>query len=242
MEKNMFINVLSTSDEISKNHIFRNSGLREEFKMTEGNIFQCAHCDAKFKKKPNLDNHMRKHTGELTCDVCQKAFSDSNYFMTHKRKHLGLESGDKLKKYICHICSAGFAKTCNLKKHVANHPPLEIGMEQMQLKMQAYDHRFRLMDKNGQKMKGFLCVICEKEFTRIGYLKVHLKGHLDGNKGPKPKFSCHFKLKAAQRSIEVDFTFIKLFIGCFLFSGGHCNNIARAGCKTEKPETLVPRH
>ena len=211
--------------------------------MTEGKIFQCVHCDAKFKKKPNLDNHMKKHTGEMTCDICQKAFSDSNFFMKHKRKHLDLERGEQLKKYICHICSAGFSKTCNLKKHVANHPPLEIGMEQMQLKMKAYDHRFRLLDKNGQKIKGFLCAICEKVFTRIGYLKVHLKAHLDGNKGPRPKFSCHFKLKAAQRSIEVNFTcLLQLFIGCFLFLGGCCNHVTRAGYKTEKPETVVPRH
>ena len=175
--------------------------------MTEENSFECAHCDAKFKKKTNLDNHMRKHTGELTCDVCQKAFSDSNYFIAHKRKHLDLESKEKLKKYICHICSFGFSKTCNLKKHIANHPALEISLEEMQLKMQAYDHRLRLMDKNGQRIRGFLCVICKKDFTRIGYLKAHLKGHLDGRRGPKPKYSCHVKLKAAQRSIEVNLTF-----------------------------------
>ena len=177
--------------------------------MAEGESFQCAHCDAKFKKKNNLDNHTRKHTGELTCDVCHKAFSDSNFFMAHKRKHSDLENGEKLKKYICHICSYAFSKTCNLKKHVAKHPPLEIGLKEMQLKMQAYDHRFRVLDENGQKLKGFLCVICEKEFTRIGYLKVHLKNHLDVNKGPRPQFDCHFKLKAAQRSIEVKFIFLR---------------------------------
>ena len=176
--------------------------------MMERNIFQCNHCDANFKKEHNLDNHMRKHTREMTCDVCHKAFSDSNFFMSHKRKHLDVDSTENFKKYICHICSMGFSKTCNLKKHIANHPALEISLEQMQLKMQAYDHRFRLLDANGQKIKGFLCVICNKKFTRIGYLKVHLKGHLDGYKGSRTKYNCHFKLKAAQRSIEVYFTFI----------------------------------
>ena len=182
-----------------------------EYRIEMSINYQCTHCDADFKKEFNLNNHKRKHTGELTCDVCQKAFSDSKFFELHKRKHQNLENGEKFKKYICHICSNGFSKTCNLKKHISKHPALEISLEEMKLRMKDYDHRFRLTDGNGQKIKSFFCVICEKNFTRIGYLKVHLKGHLEGYKGPRPKYSCQFKLKAARRGIEVNLSNVLSF-------------------------------
>ena len=45
----------------------------------------------------------------------------------------------------------------------------------------------RLSDKDGKIIKGFFCVFCDKEFSRIGYLRKHLIAHKEGRVVNKAK-------------------------------------------------------
>jgi len=54
----------------------------------------CTYCGQEFSKGQKLRYHMRLHTGEglLTCDLCQKVFTNSYSLKTHlKRVHAKIQ-------------------------------------------------------------------------------------------------------------------------------------------------------
>ncbi|GAB5371315.1 hypothetical protein AAMO2058_001569200 [Amorphochlora amoebiformis] len=51
--------------------------------------YVCGHCDKRFEKKENLEQHVRIHTGErpYKCNVCDRSFRQSSNLAQHKRIH-----------------------------------------------------------------------------------------------------------------------------------------------------------
>lgn len=75
--------------------------------------FSCVMCSASFRKLPQLENHMRTHTGEkpYNCAGCDKSFAQNTALTTHRRTH----SGEK--PYQCSLCLRRFAQRSNLLTH-----------------------------------------------------------------------------------------------------------------------------
>ena len=172
--------------------------------------YNCETCGKVFATNQNFKKHLRTHTGEkpFTCDVCGKSISDPSYLLAHKRKHLTDENGDALYMYNCHLCEKGFNRKGYLRTHLYNHkfptlPRQEKKKEKVQYeenydydesRLLEYDHRFRLSDKNGDRIRGFFCVFCGKSFSRIGYLRKHLQVHKEGKiKTGKPLRTEHLQ-------------------------------------------------
>eukprot|EP01083_Nonionella_stella_P174413 604520_1 len=75
---------------------------------------KCHKCNKVFKRKGNLETHMRSHeqTKPYTCTECNKRFCRKVELKLHMRVHTGE------KPYHCMACNQRFARNANLKKHL----------------------------------------------------------------------------------------------------------------------------
>jgi len=84
---------------------------------TDEKPYTCEICSSAFRKKYNLGDHMRIHTGEkpYTCEICSSAFRRKHNLRDHMRIHTGE------KPYNCEICSSAFRQKHHLKDHMRIH-------------------------------------------------------------------------------------------------------------------------
>lgn len=79
--------------------------------------FNCDECGSTFRRRYQLDEHMRKHTGErpFACDLCPSRFAQPGALKVHKRVHTGE------KPYVCPACGRAFSQKGALDRHKLIH-------------------------------------------------------------------------------------------------------------------------
>ncbi|XP_071550240.1 uncharacterized protein [Panulirus ornatus] len=100
---------------------------------------QCKVCYKFLLSKQRLETHMKVHEkndsgngskdgneGMLKCELCDKSMTNKDILRKHMRKIHGkfpenkkkVEVVEREKSFICHWCSKGFTRSCNLSTHI----------------------------------------------------------------------------------------------------------------------------
>ncbi|KAI7890749.1 uncharacterized protein EV154DRAFT_421545 [Mucor mucedo] len=98
------------------------SGTKETKKQKRSEVYECPICKWVFKKKFNLDTHVKTHDrirmGNFSCPDCTKSFARKLHLTRHiKTVH------QKIKEHVCGFCGTQYTRADNLKKHVEKKHP-----------------------------------------------------------------------------------------------------------------------
>ncbi|CAB1349045.1 unnamed protein product [Coregonus sp. 'balchen'] len=133
-------------------------------------------CDAFFKIKYRLREHLRSHTQErlVACPTCGCMFSSNTKFFDHI--HRQAEPEESL---VCEHCDKGFANERLLRDHVRQHVnhikcPL-CDMTCTSLATLKIHIKFRHCDE-----RPFPCDFCESSFKNQHDLRKHMETHNEG--------------------------------------------------------------
>ncbi|KAJ8407962.1 hypothetical protein AAFF_G00270060 [Aldrovandia affinis] len=124
--------------------------------------FRCTFCKGKFKKREELDRHIRILHKPYKCTLCDFAASQEEDLISHVEKaHITAESaqgqgsssnGEKpASEFRCEVCSQVFSQAWFLKGHMRKHKD-------------SFEH---------------CCQICGRRFKEPWFLKNHMKVHLN---------------------------------------------------------------
>ncbi|MES1919456.1 zinc finger and BTB [Bonamia ostreae] len=132
----------------------------------------CKFCCKVFAKLPDLNRHLRTHTGErpYECDVCSKAFSDKRNLMHHNQVHT------KSRPFVCDACDKAFARMSHLKLHFKTHESeglyrCEMCLKRLDTKEELRLHRERHEAGNG----AYRCRHCKVYYRLYHSFQQHLK-------------------------------------------------------------------
>lgn len=78
---------------------------------------QCFICPKEFRRRVELERHIRVHTGErpYCCSICTKSFTQKVHLEVHMRTH------SSEKPYSCTVCSKTFSQNIHLRVHFRTH-------------------------------------------------------------------------------------------------------------------------
>jgi len=95
----------------------RKSNLQSHLRLHTETAFGCTYCGKQFARKDNLNQHLRIHTNEkpFRCSYCAKCFRQKHTLVDHERIHTGE------KPFGCEYCHKRFAAKCNLITHTRTH-------------------------------------------------------------------------------------------------------------------------
>lgn len=106
--------------------------------------FRCVECGQLFYTRSNFNTHVKTHVarGPQNCDICNKLF-------VSLRSHVQ-QVHQKLRTYICHLCTKSFGKKSGLDRHILTVH---------------------------EKMRNYYCDLCQKSFGEKAQLFRHRKIH-----------------------------------------------------------------
>lgn len=139
------------------------TGAQDEQGANPAAGFRCTFCKGKFKKREELDRHIRILHKPYKCTLCDFAASQEEDLISHVEKaHITAESaqgagtggvsGEKpANEFRCEVCSQVFSQAWFLKGHMRKHKD-------------SFEH---------------CCQICGRRFKEPWFLKNHMKVHLN---------------------------------------------------------------
>ncbi|XP_043937608.1 zinc finger protein 536 isoform X2 [Protopterus annectens] len=124
--------------------------------------FRCTFCKGKFKKREELDRHIRILHKPYKCTLCEFAASQEEELISHVEKaHITAESAQgegtsgngeqTANEFRCEVCGQVFSQAWFLKGHMRKHKD-------------SFEH---------------CCQICGRRFKEPWFLKNHMKVHLN---------------------------------------------------------------
>ncbi|ESP02718.1 hypothetical protein LOTGIDRAFT_224662 [Lottia gigantea] len=134
---------------------------------------KCEYCNKPYKKRCDLEIHVRTHTGErpYTCEVCGKAFRDVGTLRMHVRTH------NPHKPFVCDTCGAAFISSFYLKTHEKIHSGEKPHQCNHCGKTFTDRSSFRRHNKIHTGEKPHRCDICGKSFIQRIQLTKHRPTH-----------------------------------------------------------------
>ena len=136
--------------------------------LTPEGDFQCDQCDYKCAQAPRLRVHIKSvHLGVKPhlCDMCPASFAIKSSLEKHKQFH------NDERNFPCMFCDKAFHSKCNLVTHIRTHTgekPFTCEECGKSFADQGYFRTHKRlhkegMGKDGQRVKPFVCPICNKE-------------------------------------------------------------------------------
>ncbi|XP_059855924.1 zinc finger protein 536 [Delphinus delphis] len=134
----------------------------QEDSATPAAGFRCTFCKGKFKKREELDRHIRILHKPYKCTLCDFAASQEEELISHVEKaHITAESAQgqgpngggeqSANEFRCEVCGQVFSQAWFLKGHMRKHKD-------------SFEH---------------CCQICGRRFKEPWFLKNHMKVHLN---------------------------------------------------------------
>jgi KRAB domain-containing zinc finger protein len=107
-------------------------------------VYDCQFCPKSFKRLKERNFHEKYHQPKVKCEICSKEIGNRNI-----KAHMSLH--DKVKRFNCIECKAGFVANSLLQRHMWSH----------------------------RKDFKFNCKVCKKGFNRKDYFDKHFLSHSD---------------------------------------------------------------
>uniref|UniRef100_A0A3B4Z2N1 Zinc finger protein 536 n=1 Tax=Stegastes partitus TaxID=144197 RepID=A0A3B4Z2N1_9TELE len=166
---------LATPDPVSQpSSSPKPAGTQDEQSLNPTTGFRCTFCKGKFKKREELDRHIRILHKPYKCTLCEFAASHEEELISHVEKaHITAETtqgqggggsgGTQMAtEFRCDVCGQVFSQAWFLKGHMRKHKD-------------SFEH---------------CCQICGRRFKEPWFLKNHMKVHLNKlaikSKPPQP--------------------------------------------------------
>ncbi|KAI1889950.1 hypothetical protein AGOR_G00168190 [Albula goreensis] len=162
--------------------------------------FRCTFCKGKFKKREELDRHIRILHKPYKCTLCEFAASQEEDLISHVEKaHITAESqgqgpgsggasGEKVaNEFRCEVCGQTFSQAWFLKGHMRKHKD-------------SFEH---------------CCQICGRRFKEPWFLKNHMKVHLNKlNVKTKPQSNQEASVNMNHLAQEAQANLYSRYISC----------------------------
>ncbi|CAI5676901.1 unnamed protein product [Oreochromis niloticus] len=155
-------------------------GFRNEPLMMQQDIidpdekpYPCEICGKHFRKRFNLEIHMRAHTGEkpFSCNVCGKGFTRKDSVILHMRTHTGE------RPFICGFCGRRFGRKDNLASHMRIHTGERPHSCKICGKSFCQSNDLLRHTRTHAAEKPVPCDICGKRFRDASTMNFHKKRH-----------------------------------------------------------------
>ena len=165
---------------------------------------ECTVCKKVFSTLGNMRNHyltIHQDYRPYVCDYpgCNKKYSISSRYQVHRRTHEGK------KPFLCQICNKSFNEKGNLKTHLRFHSELRpFQCPHCSKNYKTNGHLKDHIEIQHNKIKKYICNICNKKFGRISTLKAHIRTHT-GEKNFKCKVEGCNKCFAEKGNMEIHF-------------------------------------
>ncbi|XP_068216047.1 PR domain zinc finger protein 15-like isoform X2 [Palaemon carinicauda] len=166
-----------SDDELMDIENNRNSQTPKKMAVLSTNIVDgphnCQICPTRFHKAEYLLRHLRKHTGDFTCEKCLKVFARKEGLQKH-----ACPGGLQKKTVECSLCNRSFLSEALLQKHELKHKGSK--------KCIRCGRFYSSLDSLEKHMKNcptvemtmsYQCGVCSKEFVNQSLLDRHINGH-----------------------------------------------------------------
>ncbi|CAB3261147.1 unnamed protein product [Arctia plantaginis] len=144
-----------------------------EFKLTDGQILNCALCNSTFETFKMLLQHMNGHYRNYICDICDLGFINKHKLRNHQRTH-------DIGTFNCSFCDKVFStrvrKLCHEKythnagaRYTTNCPHCDESFTSY------YQRNRHMTDAHNSSAATYKCNICDKSFILKSKLTSHIK-------------------------------------------------------------------